>query len=209
MSVTLGRPGLGRGTVYPIGSLCVASERMPAKGHRPGSPHVPGALTDDLPAWLPLRGMKPSGVCALVLAALGPQCRVPVSVASRSGVRGWLSSGCHSALRVCGSLPGTRLGTATAPTPSQLAPAGLSPSRGSPEYRPASPSFFSRALPPGRGLWVRATFPGAATPWPCTRGPSLFPKPPPEQALALMVGNGGTFHQFVFGGVEFCMLRCL
>lgn len=56
-------------------------------------------------------------MCAPVLAALGPQSRVPVSVASRSGARDWLCSGCLYALRDCRSPPDNGLGTATAPTP--------------------------------------------------------------------------------------------
>lgn len=93
--------------------------------------------------------------------------------------------------------PGAGQGTATAPTPSLLVPPRSSPFWESLGYCRRLPSLLLA------GWEVGPPPPGAATLWPCTRGPSLFPKASSQQVFALMVGNGGNFHQFVLGGVEF------
>lgn len=97
--------------------------------------------------------------------------------------------------------PGAGQGTATAPTPSLLVPPQLSPFWEYLGYCRRLPSLLLA------GWGVGPPPSGAATLWPCTRGPSLFPKASSQQALALMVGNGLNFHQFVLGGVEFWMLH--
>lgn len=75
------------------------------KGHVPykasRSPHVPGALTDDPPAWLvppPRRQVNPSGLCAPLLAMLS------VASSNRAPGRGQRPPQPH----LCWSRPGRR-----------------------------------------------------------------------------------------------------